>query len=408
MLHVLHSNRPSSSSRVALATNFPKKTEKTHNNDFVAVPWNDAFCAPCISELDCPRPEEYCGKDNCCTRGECRTDEDCFAFYAQDKYYKVPGFESFGYDLNPLFPQDNTAVLEAECSVNPKCVAYNSYGMLKHHLEPASAWIQQPPLKGLTPWITYIKKSELDGKNPNIKMTHGVKSFCSRPVANNQNSDTELNYRDLDGMCRQCLFCEADSDCPNSEMCNTVQNCCVNNPCFTATAENGKWVDAHYSREPQCDCPDDKPHCCLSDRDNIYSAQCSAVPCDAIDRLVACSYICESPTKQFDSVFCKANQRCCNKGNGPPMCCSHGSDCSSSSTNQCEPVTLPPDVADSTHTGLVKCPSLSKRYDDVYCFPTQTCCNQIDTEPPVCCNNPAAGCHSGPGANGCKYSDLTT
>lgn len=419
MLHILHSNRPSSS-RVALATNFPKKTLKTQTNEYIPAPWNDAFCAPCISELDCPLSEEYCGKDNCCTRGECRTDEDCFAFFSQEKYYKVPGFESFGHDLNPLYPQDNTTVLEAECSINPTCVGYNSYGMLKHHLEPSSAWISQPPLKGLLPWITYIKKTELDNKNPNIKMTHGIKSFCSRPVnaiggGDLETGETGINYRDLTGMCRQCLQCDADTDCPSSEICNTVKHCCVSNPCFTATAENGKWVDAHYAREPQCVCPDDKPFCCLTDRDNVNSASCSADPCDALDRITACSYICESPDKKFDAVFCKANQRCCNKADGPPVCCSPGSDCSSNSTspnNQCEAVTLPPVAhgtdADSTHNGLVKCASLSKYFDDVYCFPTQLCCNQNDTRAPVCCNDPAGGCHSGTGANGCKYSDLDT
>lgn len=438
MLHMLHTNRLYGSTqpnvshdpqlnnrfkwtRLALASNFPSKTQETPNHDYIPVPWNDAACAPCISELDCRANDQYCSKDGCCTRGECKTDNDCSALFSRNPYYAVPSFESFGHDLNSLHPQDNPTVLQAACSVNPGCVAYNSYGMLKHELEPTSGWISQPPITGLAPWITYIKKTELDNKNPHIKMKHGIKTFCSRTASHvnshnvdnlQPNSETEFNYRDITGVCRQCLYCEADTDCPSSTICNTGNNCCVNNPCFTATPENGKWVDAHYSREPQCVCPDDKPFCCLNDPENIHSVLCSAVPCDSLDKHTACSYICEDPHKQFDAVICKANQRCCNAAGGAPICCSPGSDCNNptSSSNQCETITLPAphdNATDSQYNGLVKCASLSKKFDDIYCFPTQTCCNQIDTHPPVCCNNPAAGCHPNTdGGNTCKYSDL--
>ena len=445
MLHLLHSNRPLSAtdalrscegnpdrratwSRVALASNFPVKIQETTNHDYIPVPWNNATCAPCTSELDCRALDQFCNRDGCCFQGECKTDEDCFALFSNEPYYSVRSFESFGNDLNPLHPQDNPTVLKAACSINPACVAYNSYGMLKHDLQPASSWISQPPITGLAPWITYIKKTELDNKNPHIKMTRGIKTFCSRSVnAVNSHSTSKpatngeepFNFRDVTGICRTCLNCESDNDCPSSTICNKNSNCCVNNPCYSATPENGKWVNAHYSRDSQCVCPEDKPFCCLNDPENIHSTLCSATSCDLIDKHTACSYICEDPRKQFDAVFCKANQRCCNAAEGAPVCCSPGTDCNNPTSpgNQCEAVTVTTPSADagagdhtprdSTRDGLVTCASKSKKFEDVFCFPTQLCCNNIDTHPPVCCNNPAAGCHPDTdGGNGCKYSDL--
>jgi hypothetical protein len=190
---------------------------------------------------------------------------------------------------------------------------------------------------------------------------------------------TGLSDRDITGVCRQCLVCAADTDCPEATMCDLEVNCCVNNPCFTATPEKGTWVDGHYSREPQCECPTDKPYCCLSNSSNSYSAFCSERPCASLDKLKACGYICEDPHQLFDAVMCKANQRCCNQSEGAPTCCSPGSDCGQNS-NAC-----------SANHPMVKCAATAP-FTDVDCFSSQTCCNSDTSAPPVCCNNVSQSC----------------
>jgi hypothetical protein len=328
-----HRTDPSSSSssrsgcayRLSLATaaNFPVKTLQLTTNQYVPAPYEKDNCSPCVSELDCRSLDEFCNAQGCCAKGQCSTDGDCAAMSLLDRYYTVPGFDSIGYDLNPLHPQDNQKVLRTACDVNPDCVAYTSYGMLKHTVSPVTAWIPQPSIRGLAPWIMYIKKTAINEKDPRIRMTTGVREFCQP-----QNDVDAQSY--LNGLCRQCVTCSADTDCPDSTVCDTTSSCCVNNPCYSATSENGKWVDGHYSRDPQCDCPADKPYCCLDNSQDVHSAFCSDVPCTERRKVRACSYICESENGKYDSVMCLANQRCCNASKdpavpGPPTCCAAGS-----------------------------------------------------------------------------------
>ena len=396
-----HGHGRKHATHLALAANFPVQTQENSNGGYVPVPWNNVACAPCTSELDCRAKDQRCNSHGCCEAGECATDEDCFSQFSRDSYYRVPSFDSFGYDINPMHPQDNPIILDAACSTNPECVAYTAYGMIKYELQPANTWLSQPPIPGLPPWVMYIKKNALDNKDPRIKMTHGVKTYCARM---NQNETGVVNYRNTTGVCRQCLECATHDDCPNSAVCDPTSNCCVNNPCYTATPENGEWVDGHYSRDPQCVCTDDKPFCCLTDPNNAQSAFCSETPCSAQNRVMACSYICEDPHQKFDAVVCKANQRCCNNGSGAPVCCSEGTDCAVEE-NQC---------MEHADPKLVKCPA-TPPFEDVFCFPGQLCCNEVKEAPPSCCNNPTAGCnHASDSAassstrdffNGCRLSD---
>lgn len=359
--------------------NFPVKTVQTSNNDFSPAPWDTSVCAACVSELDCRAKDEFCNVQGCCQKGECLGDEQCDAMFSSDAYYRLPGFESFGYDLNPMHPQDNEAVLRIACDTNPQCVAYTSYGMLKYKLAPVSAWVSQPPIPGLVPWVMYIKKS---GKTP-------IKTFCSFD-ATTINNPVEENERNIKGLCRQCLACTSDEECPSSQVCET--GCCLNNPCYVATPEGGEWVDGHYARTPQCSCEHGEKYCCLSSSSNIYSAYCSEKPCSTQDRVAACSYICEDPKKQFDAVMCLANQRCCNAGSGQPTCCSPGSDCGKEA-NEC--------VSGQEMTTCKGTPP----FPDVACFKGQLCCNGNHNAPPVCCNDPSAGCYIGKEqSNGCNFS----
>lgn len=326
--------RPGATQRLANATNFPKKTLRVKKHEYVTTPYEDENCSSCTSELDCRRADEFCNAQGCCVKGKCATDADCQSLSSLNHYYTVPGFDSFGYDLNPLHPQDNPKVLRSACDVNPACVGYTSYGMLKHGIQPAAAWTTEPAITGMTPWIMYLKKTAVDQKNPNILMAKGVKEFCAP-----QNSfHADGSY--LNGLCRQCLVCSSNADCPESTVCDTVRECCVNNPCFTATPEKGKWVDGRYDREPQCDCPADKQYCCLDNPEDVHSAFCSAVPCTQVRKVLACSYLCEDSGGTYDAVMCKANQQCCNAPDaGPPVCCTGtgtGTPCSmSGGANQC-------------------------------------------------------------------------
>ena len=318
--------------RLANATNFPKKTLKIKTHEFLTMPYADDNCSSCTSELDCQAEDEFCNAQGCCVKGECRTNAECQALSALNHYYNVPGFDSFGYDLNALHPQDNPKVLRSACDVNPACVGYTSYGMLKSGIQPAALWITEPAINGMAPWIIYLKKTAVDQKNPNIKMTTGVKEFC----ALQSKDQTDGSY--LKGLCRQCVACNSNDDCPESSVCDTERECCVNNPCYTATPEKGEWVDGHYDREPQCDCPNDKRYCCQNDAQNVHSAFCSAVPCMQVRKMLACSYLCEDSGGTYDAVMCKANQQCCNAANaGPPVCCTGtGTACSmSGGANQC-------------------------------------------------------------------------
>lgn len=377
--------------RLALSSNFPMHTQKTKNGEYTPVPWEGAVCAMCTSELDCRNKDEFCNIKGCCEKGECATDADCLTIASTNPYYRVPGVDSYGYDLNPMHPQDNETVLRAACDTNKDCVAYNSYGMIKYGLQPTPLWISQPPLPGLSPWALYVKKNALLEKNPHVLMTNTIKTYCSKDAnkINQRSGDAtnRLSDRDITGVCRQCLVCDADTDCPEATMCDLEAKCCVNNPCYTATPEKGAWVDGHYSRDPQCDCPAEKPYCCLFNSSDIYSAYCSATSCASMDKLKACAYICEDPHQLFDAVICKANQRCCNQSEGTPACCSPGSDCGAQS-NAC-----------MANQPMVKCAATAP-FADVDCFASQTCCNADTSAPPVCCSNVLQTCS--PRGNACS------
>ena len=332
---------PASTPRARFATmnNFPVSSNKGH-----PTPWDNPRCAACSSELDCRDSTEYCDRDGCCRKGECSDAQECISLSSLTNYYIVEGFDSPGNDLNAMHPQDNLNVLEAACSANPGCVGYTSYGMLKHEIEPPSAWIPEPTLKGLTPWVMYIKKTAVDQKNPLVKFAGnggGIKTYCASPYASaaaaaaakTTNTNALLFLR---GVCRECLACNDDATCPVNMMCDATRGCCVNNPCYVATAEDGAWVDAHYAHGNQCaNCAPGEDYCCQK-RTADYSdspAFCSATPCAAANQLVACSYICEDPAHQHDAVFCKANETCCAATPGhPPVCAAPGAACPPPST----------------------------------------------------------------------------
>jgi hypothetical protein len=397
-------------SRVAVAANFPVPTAEAPDRTHVPTPWESASCALCQNELDCRAGDEYCSPEGCCVKGECLSDSDCVAQSARDPYYKIQNFDSFGSDINPLHPQDNAFILRTACDVNPDCVAYNSYGFFKHTVRPPQLWYPQPPIKGLPPWVLYIKKSATKGANPKVKLPQGVKTYCSVPYTTRP-GESKFTPTLIEGTCKQCLACAQNADCPDSTVC-TVQDdnkglgCCVNNPCYVATPENGKWVDGRYTREPQCYAPNGEKYCCLSDPTNPRSAYASAEPCATKDQLMACSYICEDPSRKHDAVMCKANEICCNKSGTKPQCCAPGTDCGAA--GQCTPV--------ASGQGQTRCkgkPGYGFDADkyDVFCFPSETCCNDVETAPPVCCNQPALGCFKGGVAgrtsNGCNYNELT-
>lgn len=375
--------------RVAVSGNFPVPAQQTPNQTFTPTPWKRTSCALCTSELDCRLPNEYCGADGCCHLGECDQDDDCVTQDVLNQYYKIDNFDSLGSDINPLNPQNDLTVTKTLCDVNPSCVGYNSYGVLKYAIRSPAQWTPQPPVDKLVPWSLYIKKTAVQGEEPQVVLPGGVKQFCGRTVP------PPSQFSVPKGRCQQCLGCGSDDDCPDSTVCNLVHGCCVNNPCFEATAEEGRWVDGRYSRENECDCPGGEPYCCLAVPTNPHSAYCSTEPCETQDKVRACSYICEDPKKQFDAVMCRANERCCNSGDGAPVCCGADSDCAGGQANACL----------RTKVTLTECAG-APGFPSVYCRPSELCCNVSTTGPPECCSQLSLGCYTGGEANGCNFSDL--
>jgi len=314
--------RERGSARVATASNFPVSSRDGHPE-----PWNDTRCAACSTELDCRDSEQYCDRDGCCRKGECTVSQDCAALASLTNYYVIQGFDSPGNDLNALHPQDNLNVLEAACSANPGCVGYTSYGSLKHQIEPPTAWIPEPALKGLTPWVMYLKKSAVDEKNPH--MGAAVKTYCYTPYSSAAHAAQPNNPNAalfLHGLCKECLACDDDAACPVNMICDATRGCCVNNPCYVATVEDGAWVDGHYARGNQCACAPGQDYCCQpSPTSGATEAVCSATPCSATNRYTACSYVCQDPAYKHDAVVCKANETCC--AGDAPACVPAGTAC---------------------------------------------------------------------------------
>jgi hypothetical protein len=376
--------------RIAVAGNFPVPTITTPNKTMYATPWRRSSCAMCASELDCRLSDEYCGTDGCCHKGECEQDADCLEQDALNQYYRINNYDSLGFDINPLNPQNDLTITQKLCDVNPSCVGFNSYGLLKYDIVAPSLWTPQPPVDDLVPWTLYIKKTATMGKKPKVVLPRGVNQFCT------ETAPPSPLVAVPKGRCHQCLGCEADGDCPDGTVCDTVAKCCVNNPCYVASAEDGQWVDGRYTREAQCLCAADEPYCCLNNIGDTTSAFCSRKPCEAQDKVRACSYICEDPHKQHDAVMCKANERCCNQQGGPPMCCAPDSDCDvSAQENAC--VAGP--VARAECKG-------GPGFSSAFCRPSQVCCNSALNAAPTCCSHPSLGCYTGGDVNGCNYSDL--
>lgn len=377
--------------RIATAGNFPVPTVATENQTHEPTPWRATTCALCTSELDCRLKDEYCASDGCCQKGECAQDADCVEQDALQPYYRIDGFDSLGSDINPMNPQNDITLVQKLCDVNPDCVGYNSYGLLKYQIASPHLWTPQPSsaaLPQLVPWALYIKKTATQGANAKVKLAVGMKQYCTQAPSGGQFAMTT-------GICRQCIGCRADADCPDSTMCNTQQGCCVNNPCYIATPEAGKWVDGRYARENQCECGADEPYCCLRNAADIHSAVCSKEPCESLDKVRACSYICEDSNRRYDAVVCKGNQRCCTGKDGPPVCCSGA--CDAAGRNRC-----------SATSNLTECPAPpNTSFESAYCSSSQVCCNSAPA-PPVCCNRPDLGCYTSGTQNGCNYSDLTT
>jgi hypothetical protein len=366
---------PGHGSRLAVASNFPVPAVPEAGHTFLPNPWTSTQCKSCSRELDCPSPSEYC-VEGCCKVGECQSDQDCLKQMATQEYYRIDGFEALGYNINPLRAQDNMYILTQACNLNPDCIAYNRYGWMKHTLQNPKTWFSQPIIKDMPMWGMLIKKSAIDGGHPRVNMPYGIKTFCSRSSANGNGTYTPAA---LHGVCQQCLGCEQSTDCPDSAVCDPVTKCCVNNPCYAATPEYGRWVDGRYAREPQCVCPDDKKYCCLEDHLNPRSAKCSAEPCQVQQKSTACAYICEDPKGKFDAVMCRANERCCNTGDGAPVCCKPGSDCAMTGNNACTKGDQP----------RVCAAAPGSKFRDITCFPSEQCCNAITSEPPRCCNKGA-------------------
>ena len=376
--------------RVAVAANFPVPTLMSANKTYEATPWRSTQCAACTSELDCRLKDEYCASDGCCRKGECEAPADCEQHDALQQYYAIPNFDSLGSNINPMNPQNDLSVVKKLCDVNPDCVGYNSYGMLKYSISEPHLWTPAPPLDELVPWTLFIKKSATQGQKPKVKLPQGVKQLCVRP------HPPSPMFAMPTGRCSQCIGCATDADCPDSTVCSAREGCCVNNPCYTATAEEGKWVDGRYSRDPQCNCAANEPFCCLSDPGNPSSAFCSTTPCELQDKVRACAYICEDEKRQFDAVLCKANERCCGSRDGPPMCCATTAGCDDrSQENAC-----------GGGTQLTECaPAPNTAFRSVYCGADELCCNSANA-PPVCCSHRSLGCYTGGEVNGCNYSDL--
>jgi hypothetical protein len=371
--------------RVATAANFPVPTQQETNFTYVPLPWKKVACAWCETDVDCRSSAEYCDVNGCCQQGQCKINADCEEFDAQAQYYPIRGFDSWGNDSNTMHPQDDPVLAREACDANPDCMAYTSYGYLKHTVQPPQFWDAEPPIDGLPPWTMYLKKSAVDHKDSQMQLSHGIKSFCHVRGSEAHDSKEEGEGSDgRTGVCRQCLACTKDGECPTSTVCD--QGCCVNNPCYTATPEDGEWVDGRYTRGLQCACPDGEKYCCLADRNNVHSAYCSNEPCS--DHFVqACAYMCEDPDRLFDAVMCRGNERCCNDSPGGPVCCAPGTDCDAAAkTNACQ------------DGEMKKCAALPG-FQDIMCFSTQTCCNEADA-PPVCCDG--ATCVAGK-SNACNY-----
>ena len=351
--------------RLATSENFPMPTQNGDGATALPLPWQNSDCSPCVFDSQCNSQHEYCGPERCCIEGVCTTNDDC-RLQAEDETYNIfRGYDSFGYDLNPFQPYDDLKVAQDICDDNPKCVGYNSYGVLKYKIMKPSLWIDKPPVADLPPWILYLKKAKKDVKDPKtnqlvIDLPRGINTFCALPtpvgrscsqcakdtiglkcISDTLQSDVCSDFltptdpssgcppnsslcrsEDLPnpmGICRECLACEDTKDCPDSNICKL--GCCVNNPCYTAVAVNGMWTDNQFSRVPQCDCPATKPYCCQQDTYNWESNICSDKPCHSINMLQACQYICNATDHKHDSIMCLATQSCCNSHTGAPMCC---------------------------------------------------------------------------------------
>lgn len=396
------SNRGSSSRsgagvRVASARNFPVPTINYPDDAYGPQPWTAYTCSPCSSERDCPSPFEFCSYIGCCMPGECETDADCESIDATETYYKVNNFSSVGASINSLHPQDNLYVTRKACDVNSDCVGYDSYGYIKARIQPPALWLPAPPVKDLPPWVLYIKKSATEGNNPQVQLMNGIKNFCARAPATKLPQGANLAM----GMCRQCLTCKADSDCPASTVCDETLNCCVSNPCYIAKPELGKWVDGQYTREPQCaNCGADEKYCCLADYRNPLSGYCSKQPCSTQQQVRACSYICEDPQGKHDAIMCRANQRCCNDFDGAPVCCSPGSDCNSGNGHA---------LGNGGSNACIKDERAHKcetpGFPPLTCFGSQTCCNANTEKAPSCC---AHGCDAASNTNTCMEPLLSS
>lgn len=385
--------------RAAVGANFPMPAVSVNQKSVKAPhPWDTAACSACSSELDCRSNFEFCAPNGCCERGECETDAQCSALFGNNPYYTIQGFDSYGSDINPLHPHDSITVLKTACDSNPDCVGFTSYGLMKHTVQHPRFWYEEPPIPDLPHWTLYLKKTAVDQQHPQMKLPKGIKSYCSMPYTTSQQHDFDRSPSLIRGTCKTCLACSSDDDCPNADVCDTTVGCCVNNPCYVATAENGKWIDGHYSRDPQCNCPPNQKFCCLSNFNDPLSAYCSETPCSEQDAVRACMYICEDPSGKYDSTMCKANEVCCNRGDGPPGCCPKDHPCSDSS-NACSSTTVEPQ--------LCAAPKGTK-FRDVYCAANEQCCNSQPDAPPVCCSDKKLGCYTGINTryNGCNLSDL--
>ena len=296
----------------ASASNFPSRTEEISDDEYRISAWKSDVCMRCVHDYHCPDALMRCSDDNCCIENKCFDNLDCHQ-ESNIKYYTVSGVNAYSSTINPLQPFDDPTDAAKECELNPECVAYNSLGFMKEWLPPASLWQVQPMVEGLPAWKLNLKKSVVDDKNDTrIDLPQGIRSFC------------KFEGEDIDktpyGMCTTCIGCKTDADCPISDMC--VDSCCVGNPCLTGDVYDDEWVNIRYDRDPQCNCPIDKPNCCLINNNDTSSFYCSEKPCWKTRMLPACAYICEDSFEKFNPIMCQANESCCNANkDSPPVCC---------------------------------------------------------------------------------------
>lgn len=373
----------SASPQHATVTTFPSPVEEISDDQYRITPWDSNICTRCVFDSDCPGPLTICGFDSCCIDKKCYDDTDC-GKEADAAFYTVKGVNAESSNLNPLQPFDDPQNAAVECLNSSECVAYNSLGYMKDWLPPPSLWQLKPMVEGLPDWALYLKKTVVDDPNDNrIQLKHGIRTFCKF-----QGTDVDNTPY---GMCASCIECQQDDDCPINDLC--ANNCCVNNPCLTADVYNDEWVNIRYDRDPQCNCPPDKPHCCLANKNDTRSFFCSDKPCWKQQRLPACAYMCEDSFEKFLPQMCNANQRCCNANDDfPPVCCTMGTNCGTDETgaNIC-----------------VNAPAFLCGGDDdtpaVTCVPSSICCNDIPTSPGKCCDPETEQCDTEHGGNVCRY-----